>query len=154
MSYQEKKTIANLVAGILVLIAYCVHAISKYQAGTVGPDDLKSWAGIMLIFTGIGIAVAIVMNIVFHIILAVMGEIRKEKTIDEREDEMDKLISLKSLRIGYAVGGAGFIASLLSLVLNCPAAVMINILFLSFGMASLVEGFLRLYFYRKGVRNG
>jgi hypothetical protein len=153
MSYQEKRTIVNMAAGVLVLAAYCIYVFVS-RAGTMDPNDLKSWAIAALVFIGIGIAATIVINIVFHIILAVVGEVKKEKTIDETEDEMDKLISLKSLRVGYSVGGCGFVLSLVALVLGASAAWMLNIMFLSFSMASLSEGFVSLYFYRKGVRNG
>ena len=70
------------------------------------------------------------------------------------EDEMDKLIGLKAMRISFAVVGIGFIAALVSLVLNYSPAVMLNIMFVSFGIGSMVEGITQLYFYRRGVRNG
>lgn len=67
------------------------------------------------------------------------------------EDEMDKLINLKSMRNGYIVVGAGFVASLITLVLQAPPAVMLNIVFVSFMLGSLFEGFSQLYFYRRGI---
>lgn len=168
MSYQEKKTIVSIITGILVLAAYCIYAFSKYQSGTVASGDLKFWASTMLIFIGIGIAVAIVIQIVFHILLSVTIAVKEkvrnntcddkeiEKTIGAEmvEDEMDKLINLKSMRIGFAIAGIGFVAALVSLVLNYSAVVMLNIMFVSFSAGSLVEGFTQLYFYRKGVKNG
>lgn len=150
MSYQEKKTIVSVATGLLVLAAYCLNVFTGLGAA---PADLRGWAVTMLVFIGIGVAAAIVINIVFHIVLAVMGEVQKRKTIDEREDEMDKLISMKSMRVGYAIVGFGFVASLLSIVLGFEAPVMLNIIFLSGGAASLTEGFVSLYFYRKGVQH-
>ena len=69
-------------------------------------------------------------------------------------DEMDKLIELKSLRIAFALSGIGFIAALVSLVLNYPPSVMLNIIFLSFTIGSMIEGMVQLYFYKRGVTNG
>ena len=152
-----------MVSGVLVLAAYCIYTFTKYGSGAVEPDDLKFWAVTMLIFIGIGVVATIIIQIIFHILLAISIAVkereRDEKEIDKKieatmvEDEMDKLIGLKSLRIGFIFAGVGFVAALVSLVLNFPPAVMINILFLSFNVGSLSEGFLSLHYYRKGVGN-
>lgn len=168
MSYQEKKTIVSIFTGALVLAAYCIYAFGRYQAGTAGVDDLKVWSGIMLIFIGIGIVVAIVIQIVFHILMSIGIAVEKkiqdenyddkeiEKSIKTEmvEDEMDKLIELKSMRTGFIVAGAGFIAGLIALVLGSSSMVMLNILFISFSAGSILEGITQLYFYRRGVVNG
>lgn len=165
MSYQEKRTIVSTLTGILVLAAYCIYAVSKYQAGVLSLGDLKPWATTILIFIGIGIAASIVIQIVFHILLSVSIAVQKtirnedckdkeiEKSINAEmvEDEMGKLIELKSTRIGFFFAGIGFIAALLSLVLDYSPVVMLNILFVSFSAGSVFEGFAQLYFYRKGV---
>jgi hypothetical protein len=168
MSYQEKKTIVSLVAGLLIFVAYCIYVFNKIQSGTVTPEDLKFWATTMLIFIGIGVVALIVILIVFHILLAISMAVKEEmwdgkyddkkieKTLelDMVEDEMDKLIGLKAMRISSTVIGIGFITALVALVLNYSPAVMLNILFFSFGIGSLMEGVTQLYFYRRGVKNG
>lgn len=150
------------------MVAYCTYVYGKYQSGAIAADDLKFWAGAMLMFIGIGIVAGIAIQIVFHILLsvaiAVQEKVRNgmcddediEKTIGAEmiTDEMDKLIELKSMRIGFSVAGIGFVAALVSLILNYSPAVMINIMFVSFSAGSLLEGFTQLYFYRKGVKNG
>ena len=167
MSYKVKSTIVSIVSGVLLMAAYGIYAAGKVRSGTATLDDMKFWATTMLVFIGIGIAAMIVIQIVFHILLAISKaiqeqvkngkcdgkEIEKSLELDMAEDEMDKLISLKSMRIGYAIGGFGFIAALVSLVMNYPAAVMLNILFGSFYAGSLTEAFAQLFFYRKGIRN-
>jgi len=70
------------------------------------------------------------------------------------EDEMDKMIDLKSTRIGFIFAGMGFIAALVSLILDYSPVVMLNIMFFSFSMGSLLEGFAQLYFYRRGIHHG
>jgi len=165
MSYQVKRTITNILTGLIVLTAYCIYAFGRYQSGILAPEDLKSWAQIMLIFIGIGIIAAIVIQIVFHILLSIGIAIKEnikngscddqeiEKTIklEMIEDEMDKLIELKSLRVGFIVAGVGFITSLIVLLLNCPAMVMLNLLFISFSLGSILEGFAQLYYYKRGI---
>ncbi len=168
MSYQEKRTITNMITMALVLGAYCIYAFGKYQAGAVAAGDLKFWATTMLIFIGIGIAAGIVIQIVFHILLSIAIAV-KEKVMDvncddkdiERsikvemvEDEMDKLINQKSMMAGFSIAGFGFIAGLVSLLLNYPPMVMLNIMFISFSAGSVLEGFVQLYFYRRGIAHG
>lgn len=168
MSYKEKKTIVSLVTGLLILATYCIYTLNKIQLGTAALDDLKFWATTILIFIGIGFVALIIILIVFHILLSVTIAVKEEiqngeyddkkiaKTLelDMVEDEMEKLIGLKAMRISFAVVGIGFIAALVSLVLNYSPAVMLNIMFFSFGIGSMIEGFTQLYFYRRGVRNG
>jgi hypothetical protein len=166
MSYQEKKTVVSVCTGILVLAAYGIYALSSMPS--VSPDDLKFWAGAILLFIGIGIVASIVIQIVFHILLSIGHAIREkldngacddkeiEKAIEQDmvEDEMDKLISLKSMRIGFAVAGGGFVAALIAVVLNFSAAVMLNVMFVSFSISVIIEGITQLRFYKKGVKHG
>lgn len=168
MSYQEKRVITSIVTGVLILATYCIYVFSRYHSGAVAPDDLKFWAGTILIFIGIGVAASIVIQIVFHILLAISIAVKKkmqdekceDKEIEKKiqaemvEDEMDKLIELKSMRLAFILAGIGFIAALVFLVLNYSPVVMLNILFFSFCVGPLFEGFAQLYFYRRGLKNG
>jgi hypothetical protein len=167
MSYQEKKTITSIVTSALILGAYFIYAFGKYQSGAVAAGNLKFWASTILIFIGIGIAASIIIQIVFHILLSISIAVKEkmrdvncdEKVIEKSigaelvEDEMDKLIELKSTRIGFYLNGIGFIVALLSLVFNYSPMVMINILFISFFVGPLSSGFAQLYFYRRGLNH-
>lgn len=161
MSYQEKKTLTSIASGALLLAAYCLYAFNP----THTPADLKHWAITMLVFIGIGIVLTIIIQIVFHILLSISIAIKEkiqnnecddkeiEKNIKSEmvEDERDKLIELKSSRVGFTIAGFGFILALLSLVFNYSPAVMLNILFITFSFGSVCEGFTQLYFYNKGI---
>ena len=167
MSYQEKRTIVMMFSGALVLAAYCIYTFGQVNAGAVAPDDLRFWARTMLIFIGIGVAATIVIQIVYDILLsvgiAVTKTIRDGKVADEEieksvkaemvEDEMDKLIELKSNRVGVTLGGFGFVAALILVLLGYSTAVMLNVIFISFSAGSIIEGFVQLYYYRKGIRH-
>jgi hypothetical protein len=168
MSYQEKRTITSMITMALVLGAYCIYAFGKYQAGAVAADDLKFWATTMLIFIGIGVAAGIVIQIVFHILISIAIAVKEkvrdvncddkaiERSIEVEmvEDERDKLIDQKSMMVGFAIAGFGFVAGLVSLVLNYSPMVMLNIMFISFSAGSVLEGFVQLYFYRRGIAHG
>ena len=165
MSYKEKRTIFSVVTGILILAAYCIYAYRKYQSGTIISNDMRFWAGTILIFVGIGVVVTIINQIIFHILLAVTIAVKEkmdhgncndkeiEKTIKNEmvTDEMDQLIDLKSMRVGFVVSGMGFVAGLILLVLNYSPVVMLNVMFISFCVGSLLEGFSQIYYYRKGI---
>ena len=161
MSYGSKKTIASMAAGILLFIGYTLYALRKQAQGMGG---IAAWATTILAFIGISIAAVIVIQILFHILLAAGTaakqpgssdkEIGKALEITMAEDEMDRLISLKSERIGYICAGLGFIGVLLSLSLGASPVFALHLLLGAFGAGSLLEGGVSVYLYERGVRNG
>ncbi len=168
MSYQERRIIVSILSGALIVAAYCIYAFGRVQAGLADAADLKFWAATILIFIGIGIVASIIIQIVYHILMSI-GIAIQEKMLDEQaddkeieksinaamtEDEMDRLIELKSNRVGFFAAGAGFVAALVALVLGSSAALMLNILFFSFSGGAILEGVTQLYFYRRGVTHG
>ena len=68
MSHSSKRMIAGIAAEILLIIAYLVYVFSGRAPA---PDDIKSWAAAILIFIGAGVAVMIVIQILFRIALAI-----------------------------------------------------------------------------------
>jgi hypothetical protein len=165
MSFKEKRTISSIVTEVAVLAAYCIYAYGKAHLSSVKSGDLRSWAITMLIFIGIGIGVTIITQIVFSILISISvaikekiknvdcddKQIEKNIGVEMTEDEMDKLIELKSARFSFFFSGFGVIAALLSVLLNYSPVVMLNIIFISFSASSLIQGFTQLYFYRRGI---
>jgi hypothetical protein len=168
MSYQEKRTIVSTLTGLAILAAYAIYVNNQRQAGALATEDLKAWATAILVFIVIGIVASIIIQIVYHILISisitVQRKIQNESTDDAQieksiqaemvEDEMDKLIELKSMRFGLFLAGVGFVLALVSLIANYPPAVMLNVLFVSFAGGSLLEGMAQLYYYRRGLRHG
>jgi hypothetical protein len=165
MSFQEKRTLTSILTGVAVLTAYCLYAFNPARMAAIAPGDLKPWAITMLMFIGIGIASSIIIQIVFHILMsigiAIKEKIRDQQCDDKKiektigtemtEDERDKLIDLKSSRIGFYFAGFGTIAAIVSIVLNFSAVVMINIVFVSMSLGSLIEGVSQMILYRRGA---
>ena len=167
MSFKSKKMIASMVAAVVLLAGYIMYALGE-RAPAVG--DLKSWAVAMLVFIGISVVAMIVIQILFHIAfaigIAVKEEIAtKEGERDEKklrrifdsetvEDERDKLVGLKSARIGYMIAGGGFITALVALLLDQSALVALHLVFGSFFIGSFAEGCTGVYHYERGIRNG
>ena len=161
MSYSSKRTIASIAAGAVAIAAYIIYALSERSPA---PEDLKAWAITMLVFIGIGVALVIVIQILFHIATAI-GIAAKEPGCDDKEiernisslmveDERDKLINLKSSHAGYILAGIGFIAALAGLAAGISSVFALHILFGSFAAGSLVEGLISVHFYEKGVHSG
>lgn len=164
MSYQTKKTITSLVASIIILVSYCLNIYNHYKAGNIIENDLQFWAKQMVITIVIGVIVTIVLYIVFHIYLsislAIKTEIKDDKEINRKlelemvEDEMVKLIELKSLRVGYIIVSVGFVSSLVYLAFGGSIVIALNAMFISFYIGSFSEGLTNIFFNFKGVRNG
>lgn len=165
MSYQEKRVIVSIISGLVILGTYFLYTYEKYQSGMVIEGDLKFWAGAMLLFIAIGVVSTIIIQIVFHILLSVTIAVKAKvnnEDCDDKEieksiqsemvtDEMDKLIELKSSMVGFIVAGIGFVLALILVFLDYSAVVMLNVMFASFSIGSLLEGFTQLYFYRLGI---
>lgn len=171
MNYHEKKTIVTSIVGLLVSLSYLIFAIIKYNEGSTESLTLKFWAARILIFIGIGVVTIIIVLILFNIFYSIYlayklktenpelsdkeieNQISQIVKINTIEDEMAKLIELKSMRIGFAFAGLGFVLALISLLLDFSPIIMLNILFLSFSLGSALEGFAQLYYYRKGINH-
>ena len=159
MTFKSKRVIASMVAGAAQAVAYIVYMLSTHAPA---PEDVRAWALTMLVFIGIAIVANIIIQILFHIAYSV-GVAVKERAQDDKkveriiaaetdEDEMDKLVSLKSSRIGYVCIGIGFIAALVGLAfLGASAVVALHILLGAFFAGSFIEGGLSVYFYERGV---
>ena len=167
MTYQEKKVWATMFSGLLIFLMYLRRATLAYRAnGEEVFQDTAFWAKTMLLYIGIGVVAIIVLLIIFHILMAISEEVGREvkraqgEEVEEGhdyfdvEDEMDRLIGLKAGQTGYVVVGIGFVGGLISLVLNMAPGIMLNIVYLSFMLGSLLEGAVKLYFYKRGVSHG
>ena len=163
MTYQTKKTMVSLLASIAILISYCISVYNDISKGLTLENDATFWAKKMLIYIAIGVAINIISFIVFHILLSVNLSVKdsmkdskkiiRKLELEMIEDEMDKLIELKSLRVGYFIASTGFILGLILLAFNTSIAIVLNILFLSFFVGAIAEGISNLFFYFRGIRN-
>jgi len=161
MSYNSKKTIASMVAGVVLVVAYIIYALG---GSAPAPDDLKAWAVSMLIFIGIGVAVTIVIMILFHIAFAI-GVAIKEKVQgnepDENverivkssmvEDERVKLIERKSNRVEHTFAGVGFVGMLFVLACGTSVVAALHIMLGAICGGMLIGGCINIYYHERGV---
>jgi hypothetical protein len=159
MSYQVKKTLISLFGSLIIVILYITNILPQIGVLT----DLSAWAKIMLVFIGLGAGLMIIIHILFHILLSVGIAIHErhkdekaiEKTIENEmiEDEMTKLIELKSVNVGYIIISIGFVSGLILLALNYNMVLVLNVMYLSFYLGSIIEALVNIYFSLRGVRN-
>ena len=153
MSYNSKKTIAGIATGGFMVAAYIIYALSEHSPE---PDNIKSWAMVMLVFIGISVLAVIIVQILFYIMFAVRVAVKEgeqdDKTVERLiastvfEDERDKLVGLRSARIGYIITGVGLIAMLAALTFGLPIVTALHILLGATSTGSLVEGIVSVYF--------
>ncbi len=158
MYYQQKRSIVGIFVAVALLSSYFLYILGKLSEGAVTLDDVKFFAVTMLVFIGIGIVLAIVVQVIFHILfsisIAVHERDKDNQTIEHAidaamvEDERDKLIDLKSSRITAIVSMMGFIAGLALLAFGHPVGLMLNVLFGAAGLGAIGEEISKLIYYR------
>jgi len=151
----------SMAAGIVTVAAYVVYICVGNAPKT---EDITAWAKLMLVFIGIGVAAQIVIQILFHVIYAVGIAVKENDKDGEKtkkiinasmmEDERDKLINLKTLRIGYICAGFGLMIALFTLAGGAPVVIALHIAVGSSAAGSIVEGLAGIFFHERGVRNG
>jgi predicted RND superfamily exporter protein len=161
MTFDSKKTFANLIAGLFLYTVYIGYALSTKAPG---PDNLKAWAVAMLVFIGIGIIFILIIQIILHVISAIniassqqdyKGKHFKNIISDLMvEDEREKHVKLRFIRIWNFFAVFGFIVALVALVFGLPVLYALHIIFGAFGFATFIEELLSICYYEKGFRNG
>lgn len=158
MTYKSVRNVVNVVLSLILVIAYVIYARSTSAPAI---EDIKGWSKLMLTFIVISIAILIVVQIIFHMFYAYRITV-KENTKDEKlinrimassnvEDEMGKLIILKSERLEHLTVGLGFVIALITLSTGATPVVSLHIILGSFSLGSIMEGLYEIYLYESGV---
>ena len=161
MTYNSKKNIISMAAGIISVAAYIVYV---FMDNTPAREDIQAWAKLMLIFIGVSVAAQIAIQIIFHVAFAIGIAVKEHDKDGEKtkkiinasviEDERDRLIGLKSLRTGYICAGVGLMAALFALAGGAPVIVALHIIVGSGAVGSFVEGCAGIIYHERGIRNG
>lgn len=89
--------------------------------------------------------------IVAQIVVHITARIITNEENPSKEDEMDKLIELKALRISHWIIIVGFMWAMVSLVFGFPSWIMLLTLIASLFLASIISDLVIIYYYRKGI---
>lgn len=152
MAYKEKQSLITIMIYILGIGSYLGYVLTRDPEQY---NDSKFWASTMLIFIGILIVMTIVILIAFHIAYEVVYTVKKEKEqIDDVVDEMEKLISLKSIRNGGIVSSVTILFAPVLVLFDVSLIWVLNVVYIGFFVAAIFEECSKLYFDRRGIRNG
>lgn len=148
MYRKETRIIVTLISTILIFGFYALYVYLNHVRGNTDIlNDFSFWGRTFLIF----IPVAIVAEIILHIIFAIINKIVTNEDMPTVNDEMDKLIELKAMRVSHWVFIMGFFSAMGMLAFGMPPRVMFIVLILSALLSGLAEGITQIWYYRKGI---
>lgn len=149
MDIKEKRILVSLLSSVLVILFYAWYVYSRYIADNPAIlNDFKFWGTSFIILIPVAIGIQIVIQIIFAIITHILN---KGEEIDPIDDERDKLIELKAIKVSHYLFILGFVLAMGALAMGMQPWVMFVVLISSGFTASMVNEILRLYYYRKGV---
>jgi hypothetical protein len=148
MSFQERRSIVNLVSTILVIAFYSAFMLQRLPDGNAySPEVFRFWGTFFLIL----VPVMIISRIVIHIVFYVVNTIATKEEESSVTDERDHLIELKAIRFSLYVFAFGFLLAMGSLLIDLSPSAMFSILLCSAFLSEIVSEISRFYFYRSGV---
>lgn len=148
MEQKEKQVLVTLITTILIIVFYSLYIYNKYIE--VDPEIINSfrfWGRSFVIL----IPVAIVAQIIIHIVFAIINKIVTNEDIPTIDDERDKLIELKSIRISHWIFTLGFMLAMGSQAIGMLPWVMFVTLIASGFLSGIMSEAVKIYYYRKGV---
>lgn len=147
MEQKEKQTLVTLITLILIYGFYSLYVYNKYIA--VNPEiinDFTFWGKAFLVL----VPVAIVAQIILHIVFAIVNKIVTNEDVSSLSDERDRLIELKSIRISHWIFTFGFLIAMGSQAAGMEPWVMFFTLITSGFVSGIASESAKFYFYRKG----
>ena len=141
MTYKEWEAVLNILSAV-VISAWVIFEATTNPATSVAEAAARLlWA----------ILFAVLFNIAAMIVMTILVSIATRKEFkDERADERDKLVSLKSMRNGYVVASVAGTLSLFPLAWGYDPTAMVYLLFSGLMLAGVVDAVSRLVYYRIG----
>lgn len=146
MSYQEKRSLVNLISAIIVPGVYFWFVFSDSPEAGLNTDELlKFWGTTMITY----IPIAIVARIVIHILFGISNTIITKEKMDKM-DERDRIIELKSKNIGQAIFGIGLVGAMATQAMDYSATALFVCIIIGGVVSEIFENSLQLRFYRRG----
>ena len=140
ISFKEKSLWTSLIITIVIFGYYFSRVFSALNQPTVDTS------GLITLFIGVVFAM-IVLEIVSHITLTAIYK----KEASDFNDERDKLIELKAIRISYYILILGVFQAVVSLLMGKAPIMSTNIILLFFVVAQIAGDITQLVYYRKGI---
>lgn len=148
MSFEERNAVSGILICFVTWAIMLAILLQKSAAGRFeGSAGLEQWAQTVLWLILIGIAISIVMTVLFNIAYAI---ITGEKKPDFRRDERDTLIGLRGMQATLIVIIIGIISAIIALALGASILVVLNMILAACTLSSLASDVTKLVFYRRG----
>ncbi len=150
MSEEERDNYISLVASLVVSVPYFIFIFTKYQGAELATaaDELQFWATAMLIM----IPFRIVSEIIMHIAATILHAIVTGKDeMEDKSDERDEIIDLKSIRTAYYLLMFGFLVAIILAAAGHSVTTMFVVIMISGFFAEIVETCAKIFYYFKGV---
>lgn len=148
MEQKEKQVLVSLIASLIIIVFYSLWVYSKYiESNPEVINDLRFWGRSFIVL----IPVAIITQIVIHILFAIINKIVTGEDSSDKDDERDKLIELKSLRVSHWIFVVGFTLAMGAVALGMELWVMFVTLIFSGFLSDLISSSVKIWYYRKGV---
>lgn len=149
MPFEEKTTWVSVAVGSVVAAAYVAAVLP--QLGDTPTADI-AYQRPLVIAAIATIVLTVIGSIVMAVASAIGAEIRQPGSGEDvgRTDERDALISRRGDVVGYYVASAGALLALVITMLELDYFWIASTLYLSFAVAGLASGLVKLRAYRRG----
>ena len=148
MEGKEKQILVTVINTVVIFIAYAYYVYTKQLAHDPSLwNDAQFWGKTFIVL----IPVAIVAQIVVHIIFSIINKIVTNEDMPMKDDERDKLIELKSIRVAHWIFTIGFLTAMITQAMGMEIGVMFITLVIAGSVSGVVSELVKLYYYRKGI---
>ena len=149
MPFEEKMTWVSVVVGFLVPVTY--FAVVLPQLSDTAAADIAYQLPLVISVVA-SIVLMIAGAIAMAVATAIGAEISGTGSVDDidRKDERDVQISRRGDVVGYYVASVGAVVALILTMLEYDYFWIANTLYLSFAVAGVVAGIVKLRAYRRG----
>lgn len=139
MSFQEKSTVATLLA---LIAAYSAYWLVLATAADSVPLSEVPFVGPLIVMT----VVMIVVIVAAHVLIAVASP----RTAGS-EDERDRLVGLRGSEVGGVILGVAVFAAIALVIFEADRFWLANALLAGLVLAEGAEALTKLVLYRRGV---
>jgi len=149
MSFQEKNITVSLSIFVAILGFYLIRVFQMVQNESFNSTNVFRLWGIIAVLAVIGTILATIFT---HIVGGIVHKVRtnEDPHIEDIQDERDKIIDLKGIRVAYTLSSIGVALSMLTFVFGQPPLVMFSLLIFFGVLAQVVADIWRLTLYRRG----
>lgn len=153
MTYNEKKSVANIASGIIITLIYGLIMYQRYLNGLLDDSNvIKMWAVVILIFIPISVIARIIIMIVFHIVEAIVQNVKGNDIEEEMDivDERDKLIQMKASSTSMFIFAIGFIIALITQLFDVSNHLFFIVMVIAGLATDVVSEAMMIRYYRRG----